>query len=126
MKLNNKGWGTLEMLLLMGGLLLALIIAIFFISKLYGSFASSIGNRQYMDLENKLEEAAKNYIDDRNIEVNGEYRLTYETLKNNSYITELNDMDGNGCSGYVEVTNVDTIDHYRGYILCANYQTTDY
>ena len=66
MKLNNKGWGTMEMLLLSGGLLIALLIAVFFISKLYGSFESSNINRQYVDLENKLEDAAKEYVSKAN------------------------------------------------------------
>ena len=61
MKLNNKGWGTMEMLLLSGGLLIALLVAVFFISKLYGSFESSNLNRQYVDLENKLEDATKEF-----------------------------------------------------------------
>ena len=126
MKLNKNGWGTIEMLLLTGGLLIALIIAIFFISKLYGSFSNSVGNKQYMDLENRLETAAKEYMNDNNIEVNGDYRTTYSTLKSNNYIGELTDIDGNSCNGYVEITVVDNIDHYRGYLLCDNYQTTDY
>ena len=126
MKLNNKGWGTMEMLLLTGGLLIALLVAVFFISKLYGSFAGSIGNRQYMDLENKLEAAAKNYITDRNIEVNGDYKVTYETLKNNNYISDLSDINGNGCNGYVQIITVDKISHYKGYIICPEYQTNDY
>ena len=126
MKLNKNGWGTIQMLLLTAGLLIALIIAIFFISKLYGSFGNSIGNRQYMDLETKLETAARRYIEDNNMEVYGEYRLTYSTLKTSNYIDNLNDLSGNSCNGYVDVTNVDNINHYRGYILCNNYQTVDY
>ena len=126
MKLNNKGWGTMQMLLLTGGLLIALLVAVFFIAKLYGSFAGSIGNRQYMDLENKLEAAAKNYIADRGIEVNGDYKVTYETLKNNNYITELSDLNGNSCNGYVRITTVDNISHYKGYIICVDYQTNEY
>ena len=44
MKLNNKGWGTVEMLLLSGGLLIALLVAIFFIYKLYSSLDNSYTN----------------------------------------------------------------------------------
>ena len=47
---NKNGWGTMEMVLLSGGLLLALFIAIFFIVRLYGSFESAVGNKQYIDL----------------------------------------------------------------------------
>ena len=72
MKLDKNGWGTMEMLLLCGGLLLALMVAIFFISQLYGSLGGAVGNKQYIDLENSLEEAANRYIEDKNVAVNGE------------------------------------------------------
>ncbi len=126
MKLNNKGWGTLEMLLLSGGLLIALLIAVFFIYKLYGSIGNSIENKIYLDLESNLEVAAKNYIDDNNIKVNGEYRISFETLKSNNYIDELKDGKGKNCDGYVIVSNVDNIDYYNGYVLCKGYQTLNY
>ena len=36
MKLNKNGWGLVEMLVLSGILLLFLLIAVYFIHKLYG------------------------------------------------------------------------------------------
>jgi len=126
LKLNNRGWGTVEMILLSGGLILALLVAIFFISKLYGDLASSVGNKVYVDLESKIELAAKNYITDNEIEISGEYKLTLNTLKSNNYITEFKDSEGNLCNGYVTITNIDNINHYKGYILCNEYQTTNY
>jgi len=126
LKLNNRGWGTVEMILLSGGLILALLMAIFFISKLYGDLASSVGNKVYVDLESKIELAAKNYITDNEIEISGEYKLTLNTLKSNNYITEFKDSEGNLCNGYVTITNIDNINHYKGYILCNEYQTTNY
>ena len=36
-ELNNRGWGLVEMLLLSGALLIALLVAIYFIYKLYSS-----------------------------------------------------------------------------------------
>lgn len=126
MKLNKNGWGTMEMLLLSGGLLIALLVAIFFISKLYGSMELTLGNKQYIDLENKIELAAKNYIEDNSISVNGEYKLTLTTLKNNKYISNFEDKNNNSCNGYVMITNIDNINHYKGYILCNDYQTKNY
>ncbi len=126
MKLNNRGWGTKEMILLSGGLFLALIVAIYFIVKLFGSFDSAVLNRQYADLEIKIEEAARNYIVNNNINVNGEYRISLDTLKNNNYITDFKDNNGSNCSGYVKVTKVDGINQYAGYISCFNYQTRNY
>lgn len=126
MKLNNKGWGTAEMFLLSGGLLIALLVAIFFISKLYGSLDASVSNKHYVDLENNLEMSARDYLTDNNIEVVSGFRISYEFLKNNGYIDELNDKNGNSCSGYVIVNNIDNINYYKGYISCAEYKTSNY
>lgn len=126
MKLNNKGWGTIEMLILSLGLFIALLIAIFFISRLYGSFGNAIGNRVYIDLENKLEESAKKYIETEEILVNGDYKITLYTLKTNGYIEELKDKNNESCNGYVMVSNLNGNVYYNGYILCNNYQTKNY
>ena len=126
MKLDNKGWGTMEMLLLSGGLLVTLIVAIYFIGTLYGSFSGTLGNKQYMDLETKLESAAKKYINSHNFEITGEFTINYKTLKNYGYIDELKDIDGNDCDGYVKISNIDNINLYAGFIHCNNYKTTNY
>lgn len=126
MKLNKKGWGTLEMFLLSGGLLIALLVAVFFISKLYGSLIASTGNKVYIDLESKIESAAREYINDNNISINGEYKITLNTLKNDDYISDLKDLEGNSCNGYVLINNINEDIYYNGYILCNNYQTKNY
>lgn len=127
MKLNNKGWGTMEMLLLSGGLLIALLIAVFFISKLYGSFEGSVGNKEYMDLTAKLESAAKSYFIKNDIEINGEYKISYETLKDTGFIKNLVDADGNNCDGYVIVKkDENNLSKYNGYISCKNYSSPNY
>ncbi len=126
MKLNNKGWGTMEMMLLVGGLLIALLVAIFFISKLYGSFNNTIGSKNYFDLETKLESAAKEYIRDNDIQIDGEFRVSYETLKENNKIDNLYDQNNESCTGYVIITRVDNINNYQGYISCPNYISNNY
>ena len=126
LKLNKKGWGTLEMFLLSGGLLIALLVAVFFISKLYGSLIASTGNKVYIDLESKIESAAREYINDNNISINGEYKITLNTLKNDDYISDLKDLEGNSCNGYVLINNINEDIYYNGYILCNNYQTKNY
>lgn len=128
MKLNKKGWGTAEMFLLSGGLLIALLVAIFFISKLYGTMESSIENRQYIDLEYKIENSAREYIEDNNIEISGKYKLTLSSLKANNYINDFKDSDGNNCNGYVLITGEENVNAYtyKGYILCNDYQTKNY
>jgi hypothetical protein len=39
-KLNNGGWGLTEMLILSGVILLVLLVAVYFIYKLYASLGS--------------------------------------------------------------------------------------
>ena len=126
MKLNKNGWGTMEMFLLSGGILIALIVAIYFIAQLYGSFSGAVGNKQYVDLELSLENAAREYILDKNININGEYKISYETLKSNGYINKLEDINGNNCDGYVRINNIDNLNYYYGYISCDEYRTLNY
>lgn len=126
MKLNKKGWGTVEMLLLSGGLLIALIIAIYFIGKLYGSFDNAVSKKSYIDIENKLENAARKYVLFNNITLYDTNKLSYNTLKNAGYIDNLMDENGNSCNGYVLIETVDNIDHYTAYISCPDYQTKNY
>ena len=126
MKLDNRGWGTTEMFLLTGGLLIALLVAVFFISKLYGSFNITISNQSYFDLETKLESAAKEYVLDNDIEIDGEFRVSYETLKENNKIDNLYDKDNKSCTGYVIITRIDNINNYQGFISCPNYISNNY
>lgn len=126
MKLNSRGWGTMEMILLTCGLLIALLVAVFFISKLYGSFNSSISSKNYFELETRLASAAKKYVIENNIQIDGEYRVSYETLKENNKIDNLYDENNKSCTGYVIITRVDNINNYQGYISCPNYISNNY
>ena len=126
MKLNNKGWGTLEMFLLCAGLFIALLVAIYFISKLYGSLENSTKNKPYFELEAKLEDAAIIYFNDYNVVVSDGYDLTLSTLRHFKYIDEFNDENGNPCDGYVFVRIVDEIPQYKGYISCKDYKSKGY
>ena len=126
MKQNKNGWGTLQMILLSGGLLLALIVAIFFISKLYGSLGSSINNKEYMDLETRLENAASMYIRQNNINVEDTFRVSLKTLQDSGLINDFKDSLGNNCDGYVLVINNSLTNSYEGKINCLHYTTLNY
>ncbi len=126
MKLDNKGWGTTEMFLLSGGLFIALIVAIFFISRLYGSLNIAVNNSPYFDLETKLSDAAKSYVVGNFINISEEHKYGYEFLRGAGYIDSLIDPNGNSCTGYVVVSQVDAINQYNAYISCPNYTTRNY
>ena len=125
MKLNKKGWGTLQMLLLSAGILLALLVAVYFISTFYGSFAKSIKNKKYADIEVSLASAAKKYVIDNNIENNNTMTIYTDTLEVLGYIDSLRDDDGYPCTGYVVVTKNGMLNDYKSYIICKNYKTID-
>lgn len=123
MKLNKKGWGTLEMFLLSAGLFIALLVAVYFISKLYGSFDRSIDNKHYANLETKLASAAKRYVLENNVSIDNEITIKYDVLRNMGYINDLVDEYNNNCTGYVLVTKIDFVNNYKAYISCNNYKT---
>lgn len=125
MKLNNKGWGTMEMLLLCGGLLIALLVSVFFISKLYSSFGKPVINN-YVELEAKLVDAGKKYIADNAIEVKDTFKVNSEILKIDGYLKELKDSNGNECTGYVRANNENGIIKYYGFVKCQGYTTDNY
>ena len=126
MKLNNKGWGTLEMFLLSGALLLTLLFVVIMISSLYGSYSNSTRNKDYFELENRLVEAAKKYVVANNIDLEYPKEVSYNTLYNSGYITDLLDSNGHSCNGYVRISKEDIIPLYKAYIECRDYQTKDF
>ncbi len=125
-KINNHGWGTREMIMLSGGLLFALLVVVILISRLYGSYENAIGNREYFNLESNLELAAKNYVDQYNINTDNVVTISSQTLKNYGYISNFIDNKGNECDGYVKVTKIDLVNSYKAFITCGNYKTNDY
>ncbi len=125
MKLNNKGWGTMEMLILSGCLLVALLVAIFFISRLYASFGKNMTNN-YLNLETKLVDAGKKYVKDNKIEIDDTFKISSEILILDGYINDLKDNNNELCTGYVKINNINNHLDYQGYIKCNNYQTNNY
>ena len=89
MKLNNGGWGFREMIYLSCGLLIALGISIFYISRLYGSLEKSFDKNDYFELETKLENAAIAYKNDRELDINGYYKIK-QTLNIFASIVSIN------------------------------------
>ncbi len=125
MKLNNKGWGTTEMILLCCGLFIFLLIAVFFINRFYNSLGKE-ATSNYMHLETSLANASKEYIDDNNIIVTNSLIINAEDLIANNYINQLKDSKGNICTGYAKIVNNSSIMEYQGFIRCKNYETPNY
>ena len=126
MKTTKNGWGTTQMFALSGGLFVALLVSIFFIGKLYGSYDNSVKNKIYSDLERKIEKSAMAFIINNAINTNDGVEINYKTLKDTGYIDNLIDKDGNECDGYVKVEKIDGINQYDGEIICNNYKSLGY
>lgn len=137
MKLNNYGWGLREFLWLLCALALCLVIAILLYHRLVSpdKFRNETHNifsgktdttiKNYIELEDKMVEAAKRYeISNKNDTV----IIKLSTLITSNYINVIYDPKNNKeCSGYVIYNGTSNNKTYKAYLSCAgNYQTSDY
>ena len=113
MRIISYVWGSI-LILLVGGL-----TAIGFVYK------NKI--KKYEELENKLEEKIKTYVDEKFIypEEGKNLKITYEELKDNNYIDNLN-INDEECDGYGIVLNDKSTFKYQVYIKCNGYKTKNY
>ncbi|MBO4245201.1 MAG: hypothetical protein J5892_00465 [Bacilli bacterium] len=108
MKLNNHGWGLAEMLLLIALLLVFLLIAIFYIARLYNGFAKD-------NTSNNVEAAVNEYLYDKF----GTYDAPYDIMLSLEKLKEETDLNiANNCVGYVLVKNVDGKTVIKNNITC--------
>lgn len=131
MKLNNKGWSLREMLVLIAFIVVALLVAIFFIMQMMRDFGASFKEsspkqNDYILIEKKLEEATKTYMDKYyNNDTNGTNSVIVKSniLLTNNLITEkdLTISEIDSCTGYVIVNN-----GYKANIKCKKYTSSDY
>ena len=124
MHLNNRGWGTREMIIMTAFLLLMLAISWYYISTLYQGVlvrnAVSIENEHYDLVKNRLVNSAQKYYYDNSLE--GPALLSYELLKEKGYISDIQDFIDFSCNGYVTVNN----GVFKPYINCKDYISEGY
>lgn len=125
-RLNNKGWGTLEMFLLSGGLLFALLVSVALISVLYRNQERNVRFLKYRNFENRLVVAAEEYVLKNDIVVNDNIKINYSTLKKEGYIKNTESIIDRDCDGYVEVSTNGLVNHYDAYVSCNDYKTENY
>lgn len=121
LKLNNKGWGMKEMIIISLILFICLFIASYYIYVLYNRLISN-DNSEYYTLEVKLKNAASKYIIDYNVNTNDPIAITLSELRKKRYILIFEDDNSNACDGYVLIKNYD----YTPYITCNDYTTDGY
>ena len=116
MKLDNRGWGTKEMIFLSSILLLVLLFVAFSIYKLYHSVENIPS--QYAMMEKNLVNYAQDYC-----KSNGKKSvITVNELINSGYFDFFTDINDNPCDGYVLTTS----NEYNAYISCEYYRTNGY
>lgn len=128
MKLNKNGWSLTSEIVYMIIFAICLLIAIIGIIRmnlLVGhNNNENNSNFNYSYLEEKLEEAAKNYINDKE-EIFDEEIIKSSILKSGGYLTDFKDGDNTDCKGYVEVKVEEDI-IYKSFITCFDYTTKGY
>lgn len=117
MKLNKKGWGYTEFLIISAILLILLLIASYYIYSLYNALNGSSVNI-YDNLETKLVTAAMEY--DMDYDFND--IITSKKLINKKYLDGMYDNNGDSCTGYVKKEKK----NLKAYIDCKYYQTSGY
>lgn len=147
MKLDNRGWGLKEMLILSSIILFFLLIA----AIVAGSFAKELKDSKpvpeveestpverpeetpvdydyYYLLEKDLETATENYINDLGTNLdNGSVNIYLNNLIDNGYITTMVDKStGNYCNGYGKAYKKENAVIIKGYIKCDEYKTEGY
>jgi hypothetical protein len=128
MRLNKHGWGLRQMLLLSGILIIFLIIAIYYIFVLYNSFSEDVTIEEYYDMEEKLEDQARIYLNDYydGTLTSDNLTITRSILREYNLDVSLIDDNGDACSGYVIASKSKGITNIDGYIKCNNYETKGY
>ena len=108
MKLNNHGWGLVEMLLIVALLLFFLLISIFYVSRLYNGLAKDTNSE-------KIKNAVNEYLYNKYGTYDAPYdmMLPLETLKDE---TDLKISDD--CKGYVLIKLEDNETVIKDKISC--------
>lgn len=133
MKLNDKGWGLNDFIMLLSLLFICLVVVIILCNKLINQekktidikneFIGETTIKDYIDLEDNITEQAKKYniTDTDNIII-----IKFDNLVKNGYIKKVVDpKTKKECSGYVKYTGATK--EYKTYLSCpGNYQTSDY
>lgn len=105
-----------------GSILVCIVIGLTIIGFIYKN-----KTQKYEELENKIEEATKKYVDQKFLypEKGDTLKITFQELRDNDVIDSLN-IEEEECNGYVIVSKKEEVYQYDPYIKCANYKTKKY
>ena len=118
MKLNNKGWGLTQMLIMNAILIFLLLVVSYYIYVFYNRLGTDDAS-EYYNLEIKLKSAALLYSKNNNSKSG---KVSLNTLRQLGYIDNFNDANNIECNGYVIYND----DQYLSYIRCKDFVSNNY
>ena len=134
MKLNNKGWGLTEMIIICCGVLFCLLIIIYYVNVFRGSVADKSddtttaqkpepetepSSTKYEDYLVLLQEKAISYaLTLDTLEEESTFYIRVEDLINNNYVPKLED-----CDGHVNVNKIGDTYSSNAYMTCSNFNS---
>mgnify|MGYP003295391319 CR=1 FL=1 len=135
--LNNRGWGTKDVMMIVCVMFVAVLVTMFTYDKNFKTLFEGEEEKEslpeksynYHKLEESLETSAKEYYSANfDIEKVGEIPLmtiTSKTLIEKEYLDSL-ETNNEMCTGYVNIKNNEGSLSYDSYIKCDSYQTEGY
>lgn len=123
LKLNQHGWSMKEMILLSSILFAFLLLIVFMIAQIQGSFSKSeVDVEMYENVEWNVLNSAIDYYGE-NFDGDENVRVTTSKLVKDGYLdSSILKVNQDTCSGYVKFSNEDP----RVYIRCGKYKTKGY
>ena len=122
--MDSKGWGLSDMLVLCAILVLALLVTVIVY---YNTFGTSLIETpityedDYKILEEKVEKAANNYIQDNRLDIEDTIDISVSKLMEEGYLSDCISDNGITCSGYVLYDGKE----YNSYIKCGTAYVTN-
>lgn len=103
-----------------------IVVGIFVLLTVFG-FMYKNKSSVYKELEEKLVEAEKKYVDSSFLypEEKKTQKITAEELISKGFMDELK-VNDEICEGYAVVSHETTVFTYKGYVKCKNYTTKGY
>lgn len=127
--MNKNGWGYRDFIIGGSILLIALIVATFFVMRLYSSLMSAFDTRTYEGIEIKLNEKSLEYINSyyKNEIGTGVITVSTDNLLKYKLITEENlEIANDKCEGYSLIRKEEEQIVSSSYIKCKEYETAEY
>lgn len=123
--MNKEGFTLIE---IMAVVAILAIIGVLVVPKILKVKQDNI-NKLYKEQEDRLEEKAKEYMNDNYISSTlDQFVITKSQLISGGYTAEIYDLISkeNTCNAYVEITNYQTTPVINAYLSCEGYTTAGY